>query len=125
PGKVYAGAALMTALDLFVDPVSSRVLLYWHWRQPGFWFGVPLINFVGWFVVSLALLSAAGPPRNSSLVVKAVGISVLVFLAASAAHWAFNGLETSDSVVGQVWARKGGAFLLQDKSEARWTVLRR
>lgn len=85
-GRVLAGAALMTAFDLLVDPVATRVLHYWQWHQPGSWFGVPLINFVGWFAVSVALLSAAGPPRKPSRVVLAVGSSVLVFLAASAAY---------------------------------------
>jgi uncharacterized membrane protein len=83
--RLFAGAALMTAIDLLVDPVASRVLGYWEWRQAGFWFGVPLINFAGWFVVSAALLASAGPPQRPSRVIMAIGISILVFLAASAA----------------------------------------
>jgi len=86
--RFLLGTALMTAIDLLVDPVASRVLGYWEWRQPGFWFGVPLINFAGWFVVSWALLLAAGPPSKSSRLVIGIGISVIAFLAATAARFA-------------------------------------
>lgn len=51
---LWAGSAVgafgMTALDLASDPMQSTVLGDWIWRDGGAYFGVPIHNFVGWFV---------------------------------------------------------------------------
>jgi putative membrane protein len=40
-------------LDLFIDPVAVAAG-YWVWRIPGtVYYGIPLLNFVGWFVLML------------------------------------------------------------------------
>ena len=40
-------------LDLFIDPVAVAAG-YWVWRIPGtVHHGIPLLNFVGWFVLML------------------------------------------------------------------------
>ncbi len=45
---------LMVVLDMAVDPVMVELRVWtWHTHGPG-WFGIPLSNFVGWFVVSMA-----------------------------------------------------------------------
>ena len=76
----YAGA-LMVCLDLAIDPVmTSRGL--WVWARRGEWFGIPLENFAGWFLVSaVALLPAelAGGERREALEPLA---SVAAYLAA-------------------------------------------
>jgi uncharacterized membrane protein len=46
-------AVIAVSLDLFIDPVAVA-LGYWVWRVPGnVYFGIPLLNFVGWFVLML------------------------------------------------------------------------
>lgn len=63
-GASVMGAFAMTALDLASDPMQSTVLGDWIWRNGGAYFGVPIHNFIGWFVatgtffvlVNLALL---------------------------------------------------------------------
>jgi putative membrane protein len=52
------GALLATLLDLAIEPVAAHVVQYWEWLAPGpaNYYGVPLANFVAWFVVALALL---------------------------------------------------------------------
>ncbi|MFB6218925.1 MAG: carotenoid biosynthesis protein [Halobacteriaceae archaeon] len=37
-------------IDLAIDAVAIRVP-FWTWASPGAWFGVPLGNFMGWFLV--------------------------------------------------------------------------
>lgn len=48
---LFAGLSglAMTAWDLFLDPqmVSWH---YWIWENPGAYFGIPLLNFVGWWI---------------------------------------------------------------------------
>lgn len=44
-------------IDLAIDAVAIRVP-FWTWTPPGAWFGVPLGNFLGWFLVA-ALFTAA------------------------------------------------------------------
>lgn len=43
-------AIIMVAWDLAMDPVWSTVLRAWIWPKGGSYFGVPVSNFVGWFL---------------------------------------------------------------------------
>lgn len=43
---------LVLAIDLFMDPLEVR-LGAWSWIQGGPYFGVPLGNFIGWFIVAI------------------------------------------------------------------------
>lgn len=64
--RIVAGAATLTAWDLFLDPqmVGER---YWRWARRGLYRGIPLSNYVGWFVTGLgvmAVLEVALPPAE-------------------------------------------------------------
>ncbi|MEM7035428.1 MAG: carotenoid biosynthesis protein [Bacteroidota bacterium] len=48
--KVALAAAMMTALDVVIEPVAIR-LDFWHWALET----PPLLNYLGWFVVSFVL----------------------------------------------------------------------
>jgi uncharacterized membrane protein len=43
-------AFIMVAWDLAMDPVWGTVLHAWIWKQGGTYFGVPVSNFVGWYL---------------------------------------------------------------------------
>lgn len=47
----FIAAFLMVMWDLTLDPVSSTLDGLWVWQTPGVYFGVPISNFVGWFLV--------------------------------------------------------------------------
>ena len=49
---VLADGLAVTAIDLFMDPVSVRAGS-WTWVDGGPYFGVPIGNFVGWFCVTV------------------------------------------------------------------------
>ena len=78
-------AAWMTAIDLVIDPLASNDLGYWTWLVDGQYFGVPLINFAGWYIVSLLIFYVlrSPPPRSSSI--QMLGRTVIFFFAAIAA----------------------------------------
>lgn len=79
--KALASAGCMVAIDLVVDPVASQTLGYWHWLDGGIYYGIPAMNFAGWFVVSAAIFAAipgVAPPDRS---VRLAGLSVILFFA--------------------------------------------
>jgi len=51
PAFVGISAMAMTAWDLFLDPMMVTWGI-WVWDNPGSYFGIPLINFLGWLFVS-------------------------------------------------------------------------
>ncbi|WP_460306955.1 carotenoid biosynthesis protein [Actinocorallia aurea] len=63
--RIAAGAAALTAWDLFLDPQMVR-LGAWSWADGGPYRGVPLSNFAGWLLVSavvMAVLDRTGARR--------------------------------------------------------------
>lgn len=55
--QLLVSAAAFTAWDLFLDP--QMVLWdFWRWEKPGRYFGIPLVNFLGWFLCGLLALFA-------------------------------------------------------------------
>jgi uncharacterized membrane protein len=55
------GALLMTWLDIVIDPLTVRgdrwfLGKIYYYPQGGLYFGVPLSNFAGWFLVGLATI---------------------------------------------------------------------
>ncbi|MFN3467691.1 MAG: carotenoid biosynthesis protein, partial [Candidatus Brocadiales bacterium] len=60
-GALFLSAFLMTLQDVVVDPVALRgsgwfLGQIFYYPDRGTYFGVPLSNFVGWFVVGLAII---------------------------------------------------------------------
>jgi putative membrane protein len=47
-GTPIIGAFAMTAWDLALDPATSTINHAWIWENGGAFFGVPLVNFLGW-----------------------------------------------------------------------------
>ena len=78
---IWAGAIAMTLFDLVIDPLAANMLGYWTWNAAGFYYGVPLSNFAGWFCISFLILAIlrAEPPRSLGVVL--TGCSILVFFA--------------------------------------------
>ncbi|HXF61282.1 MAG TPA: carotenoid biosynthesis protein [Caldilineaceae bacterium] len=54
-------AAAMTAWDLFLDP-QMVAWGAWGWESPGGYFGIPWLNFAGWFLSAALLTWLARPP---------------------------------------------------------------
>lgn len=61
-----------TAWDLFLDPQMVAWDI-WRWNSPGGYFGVPLVNFVGWtFVATVVSLLFSSFTRSKTLPVEAL-----------------------------------------------------
>ena len=57
-GRVLLGSFLLLAWDLSLDPAMSEVTRYWVWAEAGPYYGMPLMNLVGWYVTGLVLMGA-------------------------------------------------------------------
>ena len=56
--KIGFAALLLTLWDLALDPAMSYLTLYWQWGETGVYYGMPMINLLGWFVTGLVLMWA-------------------------------------------------------------------
>lgn len=52
---VATGAGLLLAWDLALDPAMSRLTPYWVWGDTGPYFGMPLLNLLGWGITGVVL----------------------------------------------------------------------
>jgi putative membrane protein len=77
--EALLGALWMTAVDLVIDPLAANLFGYWHWPAAGNYYGIPVSNFVGWFLASLlvfALLDVRWKPNDWS---RWTGLSIVLF----------------------------------------------
>ncbi len=54
---IVAGALLLTAWDLTLDPAMSDLAPYWVWEADGLYYGMPLVNLLGWFGTGLLIMA--------------------------------------------------------------------
>jgi putative membrane protein len=55
--RIALGSAALTAWDLFLDPQMVGEG-YWVWARRGLYRGIPLGNFLGWFLTGLGVMAA-------------------------------------------------------------------
>jgi uncharacterized membrane protein len=68
-GAKWRGAAvaglIFTAWDVSLDPAMTKASSHWIWHVDGFFYGMPLLNWVGWWLtgtlVARAMLAVVGP----------------------------------------------------------------
>jgi putative membrane protein len=77
-------AVLMTSFDLLIDPVAIGPMRLWEWEQSGPYYGIPLQNFLGWFIVSLLASLPIRAERTLSAAPHVVGVAVIAFFTAIA-----------------------------------------
>lgn len=107
-------AAVMTSWDLAQDPVWSTLLHLWIWVRGGAYFGVPVSNFLGWYLVmyliyqlfALYLWRRGARPQPQS-----------------AGHWrqavAFYGLSAAGNLLPLLGT---GSAMVADPAGALWRV---
>ncbi len=76
---VLFAALLTTATDLVIDPLAANRLGYWRWAEAGSYYGIPLVNFAGWFLTALVACRITGARRNSWAGL--VGAAIMLFFA--------------------------------------------
>jgi len=61
-GEVFLGALFTMLLDVIIDPIATMGDKWFlgkihYYAHPGWYFGVPMTNFGGWFLVSFAVIA--------------------------------------------------------------------
>ncbi len=70
---VLLSALAFTAWDLFLDP-QMTAWGFWVWDQPGAYFGIPLVNFLGWILVAAIITAIVRPTDLPLLPLKVIYI---------------------------------------------------
>jgi uncharacterized membrane protein len=113
-GTPVVAAFAMTAWDLAFDPTASTIHQAWIWEEGGGFFGVPLVNYLGWtFTVYLFMqvfalyLRSRGPaPQAQSERSGSDLQAVLLYAATTLGFFAvlFNGDHTTvTDATGATW----------------------
>jgi putative membrane protein len=120
-GTPIVGALAMTAWDLAMDPTMSTIKEAWIWENSGGFFGVPLVNFLGWtFTVYLFMqifalyLRERGPAAQPEHTTASDLQAVLLYAATSLSYFVtlFTGERCSTCSVPSCRARPGRSRLI-------------
>lgn len=76
---VLFAALLTTATDLVIDPLAANRLGYWKWLDGGSYYGIPFVNFAGWFLTALVACRIKGARENFWAGI--VGAAIMLFFA--------------------------------------------
>jgi putative membrane protein len=113
------GAFVMVMWDLAMDPMASTLAQWWIWHEGGGYFGVPLQNFLGWYltVFTFMLIFAIylrhyGPdetaPQPKSYYLQAIAMYAVVALD-FVASYLLKGSEQVTDAAGMTW-RSGDIY---------------
>lgn len=106
--SIFLFASFLTAIDLIIDPLAAGPLEYWTWDATGVYYGIPVTNFAGWFLVSLVVAVAVGDDYPQTNLHWFVGYSITLFFTILAA---FNGMAVATFIGAVLLALVAYVFL--------------
>ncbi len=80
----------MVVVDLLLEPVAVGPMEAWAWDGDGVYYGVPAVNFLGWFLVSIpiyALLVVADYQERRGFVASSSVIVFFIVISAFSQLW--------------------------------------
>ncbi|MEI9899749.1 MAG: carotenoid biosynthesis protein [Hyphomicrobium sp.] len=125
------GAFIMVLWDLSLDPSASTLGGWWVWEKGGGFFGVPLTNYLGWYLTVFVFMqlfalyvAAWGPekpePQPKGYYLQAVAMYAIVALQ-FVASWAVSRSEPLVDANGIAW--RSGDLLETSAITAIFTML--
>ncbi len=85
---IALSALLNTLLDACLEPTATQIKGYWLWREDGPYYGIPTVNFLGWFlagclinavVMRIVWHDVGAPSRKAAVPVFLYGATVAMF----------------------------------------------
>lgn len=73
------GPIIMIIIDLIIEPVAVGPMNAWVWVDEGFYYGVPISNFIGWGVVSLPIFILIQKSYNAEKKQSIIPFAVISF----------------------------------------------
>lgn len=55
-GRIVLGAFWMVLWDVILDPAMGFAFPVWTWAVDGFFYGMPLLNWVGWLITAAVIM---------------------------------------------------------------------
>jgi uncharacterized membrane protein len=55
---IFFASLVLLAWDLALDPAMSAATRFWKWSEAGPYYGMPLLNLLGWYITGVALMTA-------------------------------------------------------------------
>ncbi len=94
--EILCDGLILVSLDLFLDPVIIKTGA-WRWIEGGPYFGVPIGNFIGWFIVTIIVTGAFRLfeyyfPRREAIYHKSIFIIPVLFYGVLALSFCFKAL---------------------------------
>jgi putative membrane protein len=108
------GAFVMVLWDLAMDPSASTLGQWWIWHHGGGFFGVPLVNYLGWYLtvyvfmqIFALYLRARGPeqpvPQPREYYLQAAAMYAVVALDFVAGYLVHGHSEQLTDAAGMTW----------------------
>jgi uncharacterized membrane protein len=108
-------AFIMVAWDFSQDPVWSTILHLWIWQQGGAYFGVPVSNFLGWYLTVYVFY------QSFAMYLRGRSVNLGAF---NSSYWNLAVLFYAVSAVGNILLvipRSGGS-VVSDPAGTPWKV---
>ncbi len=109
---VLTASFVMVMWDVSMDPARATITQGWIWHDGGAYFGVPFVNFLGWFLCVATIFAAYGAveqrmaaPRESpdrQTYAQALGLYAAIFLE-FVAYLVFTPTGIATDATGQIW----------------------
>jgi uncharacterized membrane protein len=106
---------IVVAWDLSMDPVWSTIMHAWIWRDGGAYFGVPITNFLGWYLTVFVIYQCFA----LYLYARAIPVNLL-----PPSYWPLAVLFYAVSAAGNLLVAIPAAdvSMVSDASGAQWKV---
>lgn len=99
--RILGSGLVVMLFDLQIEPVATHIHGYWYWVDQGPYYGVPTVNFFGWWLVGSVL--AAATDRWLRRISPPASVLPVVAMMASCGMFTVMNLQSGYPIAG-VWA---------------------